>query len=234
MPLSDLESIDLFGNGDFDGSLITVGARDSALSRAQVEEVLKRLSSFHHGVVFQPTWVKSRGDLDLHTSLKTMGKSDFFTKEIDELVLSQRCRVAVHSAKDLPDPIDDRLSVIALTPCISSYDVIVTREEGIKEHGVVGTSSLRREENVFSWCSTLRCIDIRGSIPDRLQLLDRKKVDGVVVAQAALIRLQLMTLPQILLPGKTAPFQGQLAVVALKNDVEMQALFQKISNRPLA
>ena len=56
-------------------------------------------------------------------------------------------------------------------------------------------------------------IDIRGTIQERL----KKDVDGVVIAEAALIRLKLTHLKRIFLPGETAPMQGKLAIVCREN-----------------
>ena len=74
----------------------------------------------------------------------------------------------------------------------------------------------------------LTFVDIRGTIEKRFEKLFRKEVDGVVVAMAALIRLKLTHLNTLPLPGETASLQGRLAVVARKNDHEMQELFAPI------
>src|SRR5690349_22694965 len=95
--------------------MMTVGARGTALSRAQVDEVLQELKQYHPDVVFHPIWVETTGDKDLLTSLKTQEKTDFFTKEIDALQLSGICRLSIHSAKDLPEPLAKGLTLVALT-----------------------------------------------------------------------------------------------------------------------
>ena len=79
--------------------MISVAARSSKLSQAQVREVQRALS----GVEFVLTLVKTTGDRDLKTSLRELDKTDFFTKEIDHMLLSGKCRISIHSAKDLPD-----------------------------------------------------------------------------------------------------------------------------------
>src|SRR5690348_2176382 len=94
---------------------ISVGARDSKLSQAQVDEVLLALRSVFPNVTFEPIWQKTIGDIDLKTSLQDLDKTDFFTKEIDEMVLQKKCRIGIHSAKDLPDPLPLGLSIVAIT-----------------------------------------------------------------------------------------------------------------------
>ncbi len=71
----------------------------------------------------------------------------------------------------------------------------------------------------------MRCVDIRGAIEKRLELLEQKEVEGVVVAEAALIRLGLTHLNRLKLPGQTAPLQGKLSIIARSEDEEMRTLF---------
>jgi len=209
---------------------ILVGARDSPLSRAQFREVQSSIS-----VQIEPVWVETSGDLDRKKSLRDLDKSNFFTKELDEMLLRGEIRAAIHSAKDLPDPIACGLSVIALTQSIDSRDVLVFREgetlETLPRNARIGTSSMRREDVVKALRSDLSFVDVRGNIGERLSLLDQRFVDGVVVAEAALIRLQLQSLNRIFLPGNTAAHQGRLAIVARTGDHEMQTLFDVLCEK---
>lgn len=210
---------------------IIVAARASPLSRAQVQEVLQELPGVH----FECIYLETTGDKDLITSLKSLDRTNFFTKEIDALQLAGGCRISIHSAKDLPDPLPPGLALIALTRGQNSSDALVLREQetlfSLKKNAAIGTSSERREKAIRALREDLVCVDIRGSIDKRLSLLDAKAVDGVVVAEAALIRLQLTHLNRILLSGNTAPLQGKLAVLARSDDAEMRALFACIDCR---
>lgn len=198
---------------------ILVAARDSPLSKAQVEEVFQQFK-----IDYSPIFVKTRGDLDKTTSLRNMEKTNFFTKEIDDLVLQKKCDIAVHSAKDLPEPLPKGLVIVALTKGVDSRDALVFRDECPK-NGIIATSSLRREEAVKK-LGDFQFIDIRGTIEERLKKLFSKEVDGVVIAEAALIRLKLTHLKRIYLAGEVSAMQGRLAVVAREDDVEMMKLFK--------
>lgn len=214
---------------------ISVGARGSPLSRAQMEEVLQELRQFHPDVEFHPIWIETIGDKDQMTSLRSLEKTDFFTKEIDALQLAGSCRISIHSAKDLPDPLPKGLALVTLTKGVDASDVIVLRD-GEHLHTLsfgakIGTSSARREHNVKALRGDLICVDIRGNIQQRLTQLDQGEIDGVVMAEAALIRLKLTDRNRIALPGESARLQGQLAVIALENDEEMRALFRCIDAR---
>ena len=209
---------------------IKVGARASLLSRVQVDEVLAELKKHNPAAAFESTWVETAGDEDLKTSLKDLDKTDFFTKQIDELLLKGEIRAAIHSAKDLPSPLAERFVVAALTKGIDPSDVIVLpkNRDSLQVGARIGTSSLRREKNVQAFRPDLTCVDIRGNIQKRLEMLDANLYDGVVMAEAALIRLGLTDRKRIPLPGPTAVNQGRLAVVVRKEDQEMIDFFRPI------
>lgn len=200
-----LAASDLPQNSDSSGCFGLVGARSSPLSRAQVEEIKKELK-----LDFDVFWVKTTGDLDKETSLRGMDKTNFFTKEIDELLLSGKIDAAIHSAKDLPDPLPKGLKIAYLSKGLDSRDSLVIKREPLKR---VATSSARREEMVKQLYPGCKFVDVRGTIEERLE----KPVDGVVVAECALIRLKLTHLKRVFLPGQTAPGQGKLAIVCREN-----------------
>ena len=177
----------------------------------------------------EPVWVETTGDLDRKTSLRNLERNDFFTKELDEMLLKGEIRAAIHSAKDLPDPLANGLVIVALTESIDARDSLVFRDgdklETLPRNAKIATSSARREETVRTLRADLSFVDVRGNIGERLSLLETGVVDGVVVAEAALIRLQLQHLNRVFLPGETAQNQGRLAIVARSGDYEMQRLF---------
>lgn len=214
---------------------IKVGARSSPLSKVQVQEVLKELHQHHPHIVFENIYAETTGDKDRSTSLRDLDKTDFFTKEIDQLLLKGGCRIAIHSAKDLPDPLPTGLILAAITRGVDSSDALVFRfDESLETLPIrakIFTSSLRREEQVKQLRDDFVFCDLRGTIGERLALLDNHTADGVVVAEAALIRLGLTHLNRIRLPGTTVPYQGQLAIVCRKDDTEMLNLFSCIDSR---
>jgi hydroxymethylbilane synthase len=207
---------------------ITIGARGSKLSQAQVWEVHRELLQHYPQIQFKPTWITTTGDKDKKTSLRDLDKTNFFTCEVDQMQLQSHFRVSIHSAKDLPDPLASRLKIIALTQGVDPSDVLVYNQDPLPGNAIIGTSSFRREQNLLQWKPALRCTDIRGTIPERLAILDAGQVDGVVMAEAALIRLGLTNRQRMLLPGDTAPLQGRLAIIALESDHEMEDLFRCI------
>jgi hydroxymethylbilane synthase len=218
-----------------DSSHIIAGARRSPLSQAQLQEVLQEIQTHHPEIAFQPVFVDTKGDRDQKTSLRTLDKTDFFTKELDDMLLTGKIHIAIHSAKDLPEPLPQGLCIAAITRGLDPSDSLVLRQgerlQSLVPDAIVATSSERREEAVRQLRSDLRFVDLRGTIADRLVKLDKGEADGVVVAECALIRLGLTHLNRIRLPGNTVPMQGQLAIVVREDDSEMRTLFSCIDSR---
>lgn len=210
--------------------IIQVGSRSSNLAKAQVFEVWEELKKFHPDIVFEVTYVQTTGDLDKKTSLRDLDKTDFFTKEIDELVLQKKCRIGIHSAKDLPDPLAKGLEIVALTKGLDCKDSLVFNN--LPWGATVATSSKRRQDCVNKIRPDCKCVDIRGTIEERLQKMYDGEVDGVVIAEAALIRLKIEC-NRIKLPGETAAFQGRLAVLAKEDDLEMKEIFKPLMARQM-
>ena len=205
---------------------IKTGARSSPLSKAQFEEVVRELSLHHPELILEPIWAMSPGDRDKTTSLQRLGKCDFFTRDLDEMLLSGQIRIAIHSAKDLPEPLAKGLAIVALTKGVDPRDSLVMRPGTALEAGFkIATSSVRREEAVSKLCPGLSFTDLRGTIGERLARLEGGEVDGVVIAEAALIRLKLTHLNRIYLNG-AVPLQGRLAVAACSGDAEIERLLQ--------
>ena len=206
---------------------IRVASRKSPLALKQVEEIFRGLPHLTYSL----TAIDTMGDLDKLTSLRTLEKTDFFTRELDALLLAGAADIAIHSAKDLPDPLPQGLEVIALTACIDPRDSLVFKTM-LPENPLVATSSKRREEAVLELIKKARFCDIRGTISERLEALG-KDVDAVVIAEAALIRLNLTHLSRFYLPGETAACKGQLAVVARTDHQILHPLFSPIDVRSL-
>lgn len=215
--------------------ILPIGARSSQLSRLQVQEVLTALQQHRPEVDFETHYFISTGDRDLKTSLRTLERTNFFTKEVDDAVLQGKCRLGIHSAKDLPQPLAEGLALFCLTRGLDPSDSLVLRPgetlAALPSEACIATSSLRREEVVKQLRADLRFSDLRGTIEQRLAKLEQGEADGVVIAEAALIRLGLVHLNRIRLPGPTADGQGQLAVVGKQGDCEIEELFSCLDSR---
>ncbi|HLN93765.1 MAG TPA: hydroxymethylbilane synthase, partial [Thermoanaerobaculia bacterium] len=89
---------------------IRIGARGSALSLTQTELVARAL---REGAEVEVVPIRTTGDRLSRLEAAMTGK-DLFTREIDEALLGGRIDVGVHSLKDLPSRLPDRLTLAAV------------------------------------------------------------------------------------------------------------------------
>src|SRR5205814_2545544 len=91
--------------------------------------------------------IKTEGDKMQDRPLSTIGSKSFFTKEIEEALLSKKVDLAVHSLKDLTTDIPEGLTIGAILKRENPHDCVVSKEGwGLKtlpQGGREGTSALR-------------------------------------------------------------------------------------------
>jgi hydroxymethylbilane synthase len=212
--------------------VIKIAARSSPLSKAQVLEV-KSLLQPKSCFEFEEIYLQSIGDLDLKTPLTTLEKTDFFTQNIDQLILDQKADIAIHSAKDLPDVLPQGLEVIALTEGVDPRDSLVSFKYNLNTLPLgakVGVCSKRRIEGLKSLRQDLVPCFIRGPIDQRLKSLEMGEYDAIILAEAGLLRLKSQA-PRQILSIEVSPMQGKLAIVALSNRHDLKEIFKKIDVR---
>lgn len=213
---------------------IKVGTRPSLLALKQVEEIQKYVPN----TTFDVITFETEGDRDKNTPILEIEGSDFFTREIDEALINGDIDFAVHSAKDLPDNLTEGLTVVVITEPVDPYDVLVSKSnlklDELPKGTKIGTSSLRRKQQLKKYRDDFQIVDIRGNIQERLEKLDKDGLDAIVIAAAGLIRLGLEDRItqrisfEILTPH---PLQGKLAIVAREDNKEIISLISKLDTR---
>lgn len=211
---------------------LKVVARNSNLSLKQVEEVFNELNK---KLEYEIIPLLSYGDKHKEISLMDNIPEDFFTKELDEALLNDEADIAIHSAKDLPFPLPNGLDLIALTKGKTQLDALVSRNNlslmQLPPNARIGLSSELRKKNILSKRKDLEIVSIRGTIEERLKLIEDGYVDAIIVATCALERLGLSDRITEILPFETHPLQGKLAIVAKSNSPELRKLFFDIDER---
>lgn len=212
---------------------IRVGTRGSRLAIAQVEEIQSALEQKGRRLDFEIVRYETKGDKDKKTPLTQNPADDFFTDTLDDALLDKKIDIAVHSAKDLPHHLREGLSIFALTASPDETDAFAgkVKFERLASGAKVGTSSLLRKQSIKALNPNLEVIDIRGTIEERLQLIDQGICDGIIAATVALKRLGLEDRIQTIMPWEAAPLQGQLAVVGREEDEHLKSLFSVIDVR---
>ncbi len=214
---------------------IRVACRGSELSVIQTRGVVDLLRRLAPDARFVMTECSSPGDRDRETPLTEVTNGDFFTRDLDEALLTGAVDVAVHSAKDLPESLPGGLKVAALTPAFAPWDCIVTREgarlDELSVDARIGTSSVRRRWQLLHLRADVTPVEIRGNVPDRIEQLDRGDYDALVLAVAGLVRLGLEErIAQVLSTTQfpPEPGQGALAVVIREDDLELAKLVEPL------
>ena len=211
---------------------LKVGTRSSRLALRQVEEI-KCLMPF---VSFEIILIDTIGDKDKTTPLSKMEGKDFFTRDIEEALLTGRIDVAVHSAKDLEEMMPEELTIACMTASISTHECLVSRNEkslrDLPSLSRIGTSSRKRKEAILKYRNDLVVKDIRGNIDERFAQLDRGDFDAIIVAHAALIRLGLedrisQVIPETII--EPHPLQGILAVQVREDRQDLIDAFRRIN-----
>jgi len=175
-----------------------IGTRGSALALAQADIVARALQEI--GVETEVRTIKTHGDIvtdrPLH-ELSNVGGVGAFVREIDEHSLAGDIDIAVHSMKDIPTIRPERLATAAILKRDPPYDVLITGDgdgggmsiDDLPAGAVIGISSLRRRAQLRRFRGDLNIIDLRGNINTRMRKLREGVYDGIILAEAGLVRL---------------------------------------------
>ena len=212
---------------------LRIGTRRSRLALAQAEEVAAALRRDGHEVELVP--MTTSGDRGAEPSTDTAGLKGLFVAEIVRALQAGEVDLAVHSAKDLPAKDEDGLIIAAVPERVSALDVLVTREGELVPGARVGTSSVRRQAQLFRWRPDVLLKDLRGNVDTRLRRLADGEVEALVLAAAGLLRLGVVpehAEPMSLTEMVPAPGQGCLAVQAREDDAATVAALTALDHGP--
>lgn len=174
---------------------IRIGTRGSRLALWQAAYIENLLKQACEDIILERIIIKTEGDRDKQSSLTQIGGQGVFTKAIEEALMENQIDVAVHSLKDLPSAMTEGLYLAAVPERGPVEDVLVT-EEGIslnelEENATIATGSIRRCSQLLNLRPDLNIKDLRGNIETRLNKLLEQNLDGIIMAHAALVRLEL-------------------------------------------
>ena len=174
---------------------IVIGSRKSKLALLQTQEVVDALSAVYPHLSFEVVKVKTEGDRNRKTSLRVLGGRGVFVKELEEALLRRDIDIAVHSLKDMPTDMPDGLKLAAVTKRLDPRDVLVSNGgvglSSLAPGARIGTGSQRRSVQLLSQRRDIVVTDMRGNIDTRLRKCSGGEVDGIVMAAAALKRMNL-------------------------------------------
>ena len=224
---------------------LIIGTRGSELALWQANYIKGRLAEI--SIEAELKIIKTQGDIIQHLRLDKLEGKGFFTKELEEELLSGTIDLAVHSHKDLPTTNPPGLTIAAVSEREDPSELLIihkdcldiTKRLGIKHAATVGTSSNRRKAQLLSIRPDLEFDDLRGNVQTRVRKLRDEKYDAIVLAKAGITRIGMdisdfhveEIAPVEVIP---APAQGVLAVQIREADQELYDALQQINNQEVA
>jgi hydroxymethylbilane synthase len=210
-------------------SSLVIGSRGSKLALWQAEQARERLRRLLPHLDVRIEIIKTTGDVK-SDPLSVIGGKGVFTKELEDALLDGRIDIAVHSLKDLPTILPDRLSIAAICEREDARDALVLRagsQNGsvmhLPEGAVVGTSSQRRLAQLKALRPDVVVNDLRGNVDTRIRKLDEGQYHAVILASAGLVRLGLQErISARIAASEMLPAVGQGAIaIETRSDNEL-------------
>jgi hydroxymethylbilane synthase len=173
---------------------IRLGARRSALARAQANQVAAALAN--DGIDSSFVGITTAGDID-QRHLTEIGGTGVFVSAVRDALRRGEIDVAVHSLKDLPTAAADDLEIIAIPAREDTRDVLVGRRlDDLADGARLGTGAPRRAMQILDWAAgrglRLDVVPIRGNVGTRIERVRQGQVDAVILAAAGLRRLGIL------------------------------------------
>lgn len=209
--------------------MLSIATRGSKLALWQANEVARLLAIPHEIKI-----IKTTGDILANEPLKEIGGKEVFTRELDNALLNNEADIAVHSLKDVPGNMPDKLEIIACLKRADARDVLIGANSlaEIPTNAIFGTSSPRRMAQVRALRPDLKFIEFRGNVETRIEKLKNNIASATLLANAGISRLRLnITLPHAFLPlAEFTPAIGQgiICVVAKRGAYS----FPQINHQP--
>ena len=220
-------------------SVLRIGTRGSPLALAQTNEVKQAIINcfpqYHnHNIEIVP--IVSKGDLIQDRKLLEIGNKSLFTGAIEEKLLSGDIDLAVHSMKDVPSILPEDLSIVAVLKRNSPYDALILQDNFAPDEDysnlIIGTSSIRREQQIYAMYPKVKFLPLRGNINTRLVKLENEDFNCTIMAEAGLKRLGLdhVIRYQVLYDMIPAIGQGAIGVEILSVNEVAQHICKTINH----
>jgi hydroxymethylbilane synthase len=214
-----------------------LGTRGSNLALTQTRDVKARLENAFPELDVEINVIKTEGDKDLKSSLASMGGRGVFVQSIEKALFEKKVDAAVHSLKDLPSGLPGGLMLGASPERVDPRDAFISRDgvslASLPKGSVIGTGSERRRIQLAKICPCVTFKNIRGNIETRLDKLSKDEYDAIILAGAALTRLDMKFIVTEFLDVETvvpAPCQGAIGIECRSDDERTIGILNKIDD----
>ena len=214
--------------------MVIIGSRGSKLALVQAELVADKARQARPELKVQIRKIVTEGDRNMAVNIEEAGVG-IFVKALEDALINHEIDLAVHSLKDLPVVLPDKLNLVAVTERSDPRDALVSSApiNKLKSGAIIGTSSVRRSAQIRILRPDLQTVGIRGNVDTRLRKAASGEVDGIIVAAAAMLRLgredeitEYLSLDCFV----PAAGQGALAIEARKDDKFVEDLAASINH----
>ncbi len=196
---------------------LKLGSRTSNLAMWQSRRVADAIAKAHDDVSVEIIGMETTGDRRGDVPLPSIGAKGLFTAELEQALLDDRIDLAVHSLKDLPSSLPEGLQYAGSLKRANPTDAFISTRwdtlDDVPADGRIATGSQRRRAQLLHHYPGFQLVDLRGNIETRLRKLEDQGHDGIIMATAALHRLELDDqVTQPLEPSRYVPAVAQGAI----------------------
>ena len=172
---------------------VIVGSRESKLAVIQSEMVIDAVKAYDETIETELLTMKTTGDMILDKTLDQIGGKGLFVKELDKALLEERADLTVHSLKDMPMEVSEKLPLLAFSKREDPRDALILRAglSALPENPVIGCSSKRRTLQIKKLYPDAAVKSVRGNVQTRFKKMDEGRYDALILAYAGIKRLGL-------------------------------------------
>ena len=219
---------------------IIIGSRGSKLALLYAEEAKSKLLKYSKDFGIQDIYIKkitTKGDIILNKRLSDVGGKGLFSKKIEDELLSGEIDIAVHALKDMPSYETKNLKTNCFLERNDPREILISRDnktiKNLDPNSIIGTSSFRREFQLKRIRKDINYKLIRGNVDTRINKLNSKLYDAVILSYAGIKSLGLdANVSQIFSTSEIIPSAGQ-GVIALQcrtDDKKLIDLLEKVNH----
>lgn len=218
---------------------LKAGSRTSNLAMWQARRIENLLTEARPEIELEIVGMKTIGDKIRNRPVPEIGEQGLFTEELEKALLVEEVDFAIHSLKDLPSELPDGLMYAGSPVRGTTEDAFVShRWDSLDEmpaDGTVATGSRRRRAQLRHHHPDVQLEHLRGNIGTRLDKLEDRGWDGIIMAATALERLDREDLiAERLDPTDFVPAvsQGALGIELKADRTDIRRILSEIWHEP--
>ena len=219
---------------------ILIGSRGSklALIYAQIakDKIIENTNLNNEDILIKK--ITTKGDQVQDVRLSDVGGKGLFSSNIEKELQNKTIDIAVHALKDLPAIETKGLIINSFLERNDPREILITNnKKNLKElsaNSIIGTSSYRREFQIKKIRKDINFKLIRGNIDTRIQKLNDKLYDGIILSYAGIKSLKIdYQISEIFSVKDIIPSAGQgiITLQCRQDDKEIISILEKTNHK---